>query len=351
MLKQIGFVPQLPPPLKMPVGELLRFSAAVSGIKVEPIALVAGRLGLDVKAFARQPFVKLSGGQKQKLLIAIALGRDAELLMMDEPAANLDPEARHVFFSLLAERTANATMLISSHRLDEVAALVNRVIELDRGKVVLDDRVADAALGGLLGCSRHAARRRRGHRQGAGRVGLPARGRGPRVERHGGGRRSAALHGPALALRRPPHPGVARRADGRAPAGAPEGGAVSCLRLAPLAALLAVSCAREAASGPAEVKVDRDTCTGCSMVICDLKYAAQVQGPGGAPRKFDDLGCAITWLRSSPSPRTRRRPSGSPLRDGGWVDARAERYAAGKTTPMAYGFAPRQRAGRSTSTR
>ncbi len=153
VLKRVGFVPQLPPPLKMPVKELLRFSAAVSGTKVSAIEDIASRLGLDVKRFASQPFVKLSGGQKQKLLIAIALGRDAELLIMDEPAANLDPEARHVFFTLLAERAAKATMIISSHRLDEVAALVNRVIELDRGKVVLDDRVADAPLTGKLACS------------------------------------------------------------------------------------------------------------------------------------------------------------------------------------------------------
>ena len=59
-------------------------------------------------------------------------------------AANLDPEARQIFFDLLAERLEDATMIISSHRLDEVSALVNRVIEMDMGKVVLDDKVADA---------------------------------------------------------------------------------------------------------------------------------------------------------------------------------------------------------------
>ena len=90
---------------------------------------------------------------KQKLLIAIALGRDARVLVMDEPAANLDPEARKIFFDLLAERQEDATMLISSHRLDEVSALVNRVIEMDMGKVVLDDKVADdVSLTGRLAC-------------------------------------------------------------------------------------------------------------------------------------------------------------------------------------------------------
>jgi ABC-2 type transport system ATP-binding protein len=85
------------------------------------------------------------------MLIAVALGRDARVLVLDEPAANLDPEARKIFFDLLAERQNDATMLISSHRLDEVSSLVNRVIELDMGKVVLDDRVADdVSLSGTL---------------------------------------------------------------------------------------------------------------------------------------------------------------------------------------------------------
>ena len=61
-------------------------------------------LGLDYERIARQPFNKLSGGQKQKLLISMALGRPTELLVMDEPAANLDPDARHVLFKALAER-------------------------------------------------------------------------------------------------------------------------------------------------------------------------------------------------------------------------------------------------------
>jgi ABC-2 type transport system ATP-binding protein len=154
VLSRVGFVPQLPPPLKMPVGQLVHFAAGVCGADPRRMLDVAGRLGLEAERFRRQPFVKLSGGQKQKLLIAIALGRDSELLVLDEPAANLDPDARRIFFQLLAEKQQTAAMLISSHRLDEVAALVNRVIELDQGRVVLDDRVADLVdLTSRLQCS------------------------------------------------------------------------------------------------------------------------------------------------------------------------------------------------------
>jgi ABC-2 type transport system ATP-binding protein len=143
ILQKIGFVPQLPPPLKMPVTSLIEFSAKISNTKIKNITKISHSLGLDVEKIKKQPFFKLSGGQKQKLLISIALGRDCDILILDEPAANLDPQARAVLLSLLAKKEQDTVMLISSHRLDEIAPLVNRVLELDRGEVVLDDQVAD----------------------------------------------------------------------------------------------------------------------------------------------------------------------------------------------------------------
>ncbi len=154
VLSKVGFVPQLPPPLRMPVGQLVRFAASLCGSDPERMNDVADQLGFDARQLKHQPFVKLSGGQKQKLLIAIALGRDSDLLVMDEPAANLDPAARHILFGLLAEKQKSSAMLISSHRLDEVAALVNRVVEMDQGKIVLDDEVADLVdMSSVLLCS------------------------------------------------------------------------------------------------------------------------------------------------------------------------------------------------------
>ena len=158
-LARVGFVPQLPPPLRMPVGQLVAFAASLCGTDPARIHAIAGRLGLDVTPILDRPFVRLSGGMKQKVLIAVALGRDVDVLILDEPAANLDPEARKTFFELLAERAERSTMLISSHRINEVATLVNRVVELDLGRVALDDRVADdVSLAGVLAC-RVSARR------------------------------------------------------------------------------------------------------------------------------------------------------------------------------------------------
>ncbi|MBL4614520.1 MAG: ABC transporter ATP-binding protein, partial [Magnetovibrio sp.] len=118
VLSRIGFVPQLPPPLKIPVGELINFAASVCNSDPKHMEHVAQQLGLDMDIVRTQPFVKLSGGQKQKILIGIALGRETDVLVMDEPAASLDPESRKIFFNLLAERPEDTVMLMSSHRID-----------------------------------------------------------------------------------------------------------------------------------------------------------------------------------------------------------------------------------------
>lgn len=142
VLAEIGFVPQLPPPLKMPVTELIHFAAGVCKANPSHMIELGERMGLSFTEVGSKPFNKLSGGQKQKILVAIALGRETKLLILDEPTANLDPAARQILFELLSERT-DRPILISSHRLEEVSALVNRVIEMDQGRIVLDDRVSD----------------------------------------------------------------------------------------------------------------------------------------------------------------------------------------------------------------
>ncbi len=148
-LSRIAFVPQLPPPLRMPVGELLGFAEKGAGADPAALAGIAAQMGIDLDEIRRRPFYRLSGGQKQKILVTIALARHVDLLIFDEPAANLDPAARAVFIDLLAARK-EASMLIASHRLEEVAPLVNRVIELDRGSVVLDDSVVDRLKAGAF---------------------------------------------------------------------------------------------------------------------------------------------------------------------------------------------------------
>ena len=82
---------------------------------------------------------------KQKLLIALALARQPDILIMDEPAANLDPQGRQAFFLQLIRSMEKTTMLLSSHRVDEIINLINRIVEIDYGRVVQDEQIDQSA--------------------------------------------------------------------------------------------------------------------------------------------------------------------------------------------------------------
>ncbi len=138
ILKDVGFVPQIPPPLKITVKEMISFFSELSGVKKEKFTDIANSLGLDIKGSMSKPFVALSGGMKQKLLVSFALGREPKILLMDEPSANLDPAAREIFFKYLSGYNKEALLILSSHRTEEIKDLVNRVVEMDFGRIVLD---------------------------------------------------------------------------------------------------------------------------------------------------------------------------------------------------------------------
>jgi len=141
ILKEIGFVPQIPPPLKITVKEMLHFFSNISNVPVEKFMDISKALGLNLEESFSKPFVALSGGMKQKLLVSFALGREPKILLMDEPSANLDPAAREIFFDYLAAYNKEALLILSSHRMAEIKGLVNRVVEMDFGKIVLDEKL------------------------------------------------------------------------------------------------------------------------------------------------------------------------------------------------------------------
>ena len=141
VLENVSFIPQTPPPVRLSIDELLNFVERSSGTARENILSEAGRMDLDLNQHLKKPFFKLSGGMKQKLLIAIALSKKSDLLIFDEPTANLDPKGREQFYELLGELDEGISTLFITHRLDEIAGLVNRRITMDLGKVVDDATV------------------------------------------------------------------------------------------------------------------------------------------------------------------------------------------------------------------
>lgn len=140
-LKNIGFVPQLPPPIKLSVSELIHYAVVSSGSSKEQIVNLCEKMDLDIKSNFNKLFFKLSGGMKQKLLISIALSRNPKIFIFDEPTANLDPKGRESFYSLLNDFKNDRIMLFISHRIEEVHHIVNRKIEMDLGKVILDEKI------------------------------------------------------------------------------------------------------------------------------------------------------------------------------------------------------------------
>ncbi len=138
----VGYVPQeLGFHDELGVNEAISFFARLKGLQsVDPHATL-GHVGLAGDGGKRVR--ELSGGMKQRLALAIALLGDPPVLVLDEVTASLDAVGRGEFVALL-ERLSGAgrTMLFASHRLDEVATLARRVVELDQGRV---QRVSPAA--------------------------------------------------------------------------------------------------------------------------------------------------------------------------------------------------------------
>ena len=141
VLKHIAFVPQLPPPIKLSIDELIKYIEVSANVKRETILYYANEMKLDIKGNMKKSFFKLSGGMKQKLLIAISLAQESEIIIFDEPTANLDPKARDDFYRLLEGKQQDKVLLFVTHRLEEVKDLVNREVYMDLGKVVSDEQI------------------------------------------------------------------------------------------------------------------------------------------------------------------------------------------------------------------
>lgn len=141
VLKEISFVPQLPPPIKLNIEELIGYISISADVDKEKIKHYANEMKLDIKSNMNKSFFKLSGGMKQKLLIAISLAKKSNIIIYDEPTANLDPKARDDFYRLLKQNEEEKVLLFVTHRLEEIKDLVNRQIYMDMGKVVSDDKI------------------------------------------------------------------------------------------------------------------------------------------------------------------------------------------------------------------
>jgi ABC-2 type transport system ATP-binding protein len=114
--------------------------AHVRGVDADP---VARRLADRFQVVVDRPMRELSKGNRQKIGLVLAFMHRPELLVLDEPTSGLDPLMQHEFESLLLETVAEGrTVFLSSHELDEVQRIADRIAIIKSGKLVAEDTVA-----------------------------------------------------------------------------------------------------------------------------------------------------------------------------------------------------------------
>ena len=126
---------------KLTCAENLRFMGRMYNVPrarvTERADELLGLLGLRDKKDARVE--TLSGGMKRRLNVAMALVHDPKVVVLDEPEAGLDPQARIVLREFLAGLRADKTVLFTTHNMDEAERLVDRVAIIDHGKLLALD--------------------------------------------------------------------------------------------------------------------------------------------------------------------------------------------------------------------
>jgi ABC-2 type transport system ATP-binding protein len=105
----------------------------------EQVVAAAGLTGIESRKFG-----ELSGGQKQRVLFALAICGNPDLLILDEPTVGLDVEARRAMWTQIRDFVSHGkSVLLTTHNLDEADALANRVVVIDRGRIIAEGTPAE----------------------------------------------------------------------------------------------------------------------------------------------------------------------------------------------------------------
>lgn len=146
--KKIGYLPEANPHYPdMYVREYLSFIAGVHELdnRKEAVERVIELTGLTTES--KKKIGQLSKGYKQRVGLAAALIHEPEVLILDEPTSGLDPNQIIEIRNVIKEQGKNKTVLFSSHILQEVEAICDRVIIINKGNLAADDTIQNLQRG------------------------------------------------------------------------------------------------------------------------------------------------------------------------------------------------------------
>lgn len=152
--RRLGYMPEYPAlQNRYSARAVLRYHAGLMGLSRSEIDDEVDRLipELKLEEFANRPCSGFSQGMRQRLALAIALMKNPDVLLLDEPSNGLDPVGIIELRNLLKQlRESGTTIVISSHRLGELEKMTSNYIFLYRGQIVsFGDRIASGHIGRL----------------------------------------------------------------------------------------------------------------------------------------------------------------------------------------------------------
>lgn len=128
---------------ELTVWQFLDYMAALKGIKDKNKAIDSVLEQTNITELRKIRIRNLSGGQRQRVGIAQALLGNPQLIILDEPTVGLDPEERVKFRNIFSEMAQNKIILLSTHIVEDVQAVCNRVLVIYNGLILFDGMPAD----------------------------------------------------------------------------------------------------------------------------------------------------------------------------------------------------------------
>ena len=129
---------------QLTIRQIVRLYAGLYGLTLSDTEIDTQLEVIGLIGEAAKPFKQVSGGQQQRLSLYIAVIHEPALLLLDEPTAGLDPQARRQLWGRIEEiRGKGGSILLTTHSMEEAQAVCDRVAIIDHGKLLTTERPLD----------------------------------------------------------------------------------------------------------------------------------------------------------------------------------------------------------------